>query len=55
MVKSGPEMANSGRFRRDVRDMDAEEELWFGNDDDDCEEVSQSTIENMKDLFSVCR
>jgi len=32
-------MANTGRFRRDARDMDAEEELWFGNDDD-CDEVN---------------
>ena len=30
---------NTGRFRRDIRDMDVEEELWFRSDDE-CEEVS---------------
>ena len=30
---------NAMRCRRDIRDMDAEEELWFNSDD--CDEVSR--------------
>ena len=32
---------NSVRCRRDIREMDAEEELWFNSDD--CDEVRQAT------------
>ena len=28
-----------GRYRRDVREMDAEEEMWFNNEDDDLEDT----------------
>ena len=38
---SGGLGAAGGRYRRDVRDMEAEEELWFNTDADELEEYEE--------------
>ncbi|CAL4072320.1 unnamed protein product [Meganyctiphanes norvegica] len=37
-------VVRGGRYRRDVRDLDEEEEMWFNNDDDDLDEQESLSV-----------
>ena len=37
----------SRRFRRDPRDMDDEEEMWFNNEDDECDDCEPAISESI--------
>lgn len=41
-VTSSPVILRNDRFRRDPRQIDEDEELWFNNDDDECDDEDSS-------------